>query len=186
MLCNSNLPELMHTSVNALCKTTKSFEQLGIAEDFHWNVIASCCSHIQPHPENLGKIDTYSFAVGVLGKVFQEYCVTHKVDKQRLYEIPEKIASLSNANIKNYFQWIIKMQNILAKWYSKFQDGDYNFEDADIYDSKCQKIAVFAKGINAEYLVFSQTQIKEYKESYLKLQSELCLLLMKKINQRNW
>jgi len=181
-----NLKLLIVNGVDHVIKTLGSLHQLSSLDEFYWNFIASCCSHVQPDANNLDKIAMYTYAVEKLGKVFQEYCVAKNIGARVFHEVPQDINRLSNSDVKEYFKWVVKMQSVMIHWHSKFVNDEFNYDDIFVYACNLVNISKFAVAVNAGNLAYKSDEISKIKEKYASLYSELCLLMIKSIKDTGW
>ena len=181
-----HLKLVIHESVTAACNSLTTSSQLSEADKFYWHFIASCCNHVQPNRENLAKLNTYLFPIEKLSIIFHEYCTENNIEKSVIHSIPQEISHISNADVKNYFSWIVKMQEIMIHWHSKLIERDFNYDDTFTYAGKLQSIAAFAKAVCTEHLVYTADEITKLKDDYSALYAELCLLLVKNDKEYGW
>ena len=169
---------VIQESVTAACNSLTTLSQLSEADKFYWHFIAFCCNHVQPNRENLAKLTTYLFAIEKLSVIFHEYCTKNNIEKSVIHTIPGEINHISNADVKNYFNWIVKMQEIMIHWQSKFMNHDFNYDDIYLYAGKLQSVAAFAKTMCTEHLVVTIDELVKLKDVYLGIYAKLCLLLV--------
>ena len=177
----------INESVTAACNSLTTLSQLSEADKFYWHFIASCCNHIQPNRENLAKVNTYLFPIEKLSVIFHKYCTKNNIEKSFVIStIPQEIIHISNADVKNYFNWIVKMQEIMIHWQLKFMDQDFNYDDAFIYADNLHNTTAFAKAVCTEHLVYTSDEITKLKDDYSALYAKLCSLLVKNDKENDW
>ena len=181
----NNLYHVIEECVNAASNSLTALSQLSDVDKFYWHFIASCCNHVHPNPENLSKLNKHLSAVEKLSVIFHKYCA-NKGKKSIIYEVPEEIAHILNADVKSYFEWIIEMQKFMINWQSKFMDENFNYDDIFIYADNMQDINAFAKSVCAEHLVYSADEISKLKEDYSAIYADLCSLLVKSNKENDW
>ena len=183
---STHLTTVINASVLAACNSLNTLPKLSEADKFYWHFISSCCKLIQPNTENLSKLSKYLFAVDKLGTIFQIYCTTKKINKSVTYEVSQEIQSIPNADLKDYFNWIHKMQNMMFKWRQKFFDEKFNYDDIITYDSNLPIVVDTAKAVNSEHLVLGCTEIADLKKRYSAAYAILSLLLVKGNKEYGW
>ena len=166
------LQSLIIKSVEIASKSL-ALSHLSAVDQFYWNFIASCCNRIQLDSKTLYKFRDYAFVLEKFSKIFQTYC------KGTLYVLDEVPKDILNNDIKEYFKWIIKMQNICCHWHEKFMKQDYNYDDTLTYVSSLQTMKSVAKYFGTDKLVFNSDQTHGFKKKYSKLYAEICVLLVK-------
>ena len=185
-----NLSNQLKLVVNAAVSTASSsltaISQLSEVDKFYWHFIASCCNHVQPNPDNLSKLDNYLFITERLSTIFYDYCTTRKRGKEVIHSIPQEIDRISNSDVKDYFRWIIKMQNIVAHWELKFVNLKFNYDDIFAYAANFQNIAAFAKAVYADRQVLNSDEIAKFKEDYSRIYAKLCSRLVKNDKEYGW
>lgn len=177
---------MINTSVDAVCKSLTMLSQLSEVDKFYWHFIASCCINAQPNLENLTKLNTYIFVIQKLSKIYHEYCTVRKIQKSVIHTIPQEISHISNTDVKDYFKWVIKMQNIMIHWQSKFIEQDFNYNDILMYDENLQSITTFAKAVCTEHLLYNVEDIARFKEDHSKAFASLCSLLVIDNKDNGW
>ena len=173
-------------SVTAASNSLTGLSHLSEADKFYWHFIASCCNHVQPNRENLAKVNTYLFAIEKLSTIFHEYCTKNNIEKSVINIVPQEISHILNADVKSYFSWIVKMQEIMIHWQIKFMDQDFNFDDIFTYAGKLQSINAFAKAVCTEHLVYTADEITQLKDGYSAIYTKLCSLLVKNDKEYGW
>ena len=179
----SHLSHVIDASVDAACKSLNTLSELYETDKFYWHFINSCCKYIQPSADDLDKLSTYSFIIDKLGKIFQKYCATRKVNKS---EVPKEINLISNTDVKGYFTWICKIQGIMVKWQEKILEEDFTFNDILAYYGNLLVIGNIAKAVNAGDLVFSDIEIDNLHNRYSTVLAELRSLLIKGNEKYGW
>ena len=179
----SHLTVVVDASVDAACVSLNTLSELSEADKFYWHFVSSCCKYIQPSAENLATLSTYSFAIDKLGKIFQQYCTTRKVNK---LEFPEEITLISNADVKEYFVWISKIQSIMVKWQEKILGEQFTYDDISAYKRNLPIITNIAKAVNADDLVFSDAEITDIVKRYSTVRAGLSSLLIKGNEKYGW
>ena len=130
---------------------------------------------------------SYLFATEKLSKVFCDYCSTGKVENSLvIYEVPQEICHIYNSDVKDYFKWIVKMQNIMVHWQSTLIDDEFNYDDIFAYHGNLQSITAFAKAVYTDHLVYTDADVTKFRESYSNVYANLCLLLVKSNKEYGW
>ena len=182
----NNLQLVINESVKAASNSLTALSQLSEADKFYWHFIAYCCNHVQPNRENLSKLNIFLSPIEKLSLIFHEYCTKNSIEKSVINTVPQEISHISNANVKDYFNWIVKMQEIMIHWQSKFMDQDFNYDDTFTYTDKLLSIAAFAKAVCAEHLVYTADEIAKLKEDYSAMYAKLCSILVKNNKEYGW
>ena len=183
----NQLKIVINTSISAACNSLTKLSQLSEVDKFYWHFIASCCSHIQPNVENLAKLNSYLFVTEKLSAIFRDYCSTRKREKHMvIHEIPQEISRISNTDIKDYFKWVMKMQNIVIHWQSKFLNEEFNYDDIFAYAGNLNNIHSFAKYMFVGNLALTADEIGRFKEDYSTVYANLCSLLVKNNKEYGW
>ena len=177
---------VIHESVTAACNSLTTLSQLSEADKFYWHFVASCCNHVQPNRENLAKLNAYLFPIEKLSVIFHEYCTKNNKEKSVIHTIPQEINCIPNPDVKNYFNWIVKMQEIMIHWQSKFMEQDFNYDDTFTYAGKLQSIAAFAKAVCTKHLLYNADEITILKDDFSAIYAKLCLLLVKNDKEYGW
>ena len=176
----NHLRLVLNASINAASSSFTALSQLSEVDKFYWHLIASFCNHSQPSSENLTKLNTYMFVTERLGTIFGGYCTTRKYESlQVIYAVPQEINNISNTDVKDYFKWIIKMQNIPYYWQMKFLNDQFNYDDIFTYASNLQSLSQFAKAVHVDYLILTSDEIRKSKDKYSRVYADLCSLLVK-------
>ena len=183
----NHLKLIIDESVAIACNSLTTLSQLSVVDKFYWHFIASYCNHIQPNHENLTEVTTYLFPIEKLSVIFHEYCTKNNIEKSFVIDtISWEINSISNADVKNYFNWIAKMQEIVIYWQSKFIEQDFNYDDTFTYADKLQSFTAFAKAVCTEHLVFTVDEITKLKDDFSAIYAKLCSLLVKNDKKYGW
>jgi len=182
----NHLRDTINASVIAASNSLTALLNLSEADKFYWHFIASCCNLVQPGTEDLTKLNTYLCIVEMLSKIFHHYCAAWKIERLVIHEIPQEITRISNDDVKDYFKWIIEMQNIMIHWQSKFINEEFTYDDIFMYAGSFQDITAFAKAVCTDHLVYSDDDIAKFKENYSKVYAFLCLLLVKSNKEYGW
>ena len=181
-----HLKVVVSASVNAASSSFSALSQLSEVDKFYWHFIALCCNHVQLGPDNLSKLNTYLFMIEKLSRVYHEYCNARNSEKSVIHTVPQEIDRIGNADIKDYFKWIVKMQKIMIHWQSKFINHEFNYDDIFLYASNLPSIISVAKSVCSDYLVYSPEEVTEFKEKYSRLYANLCSLLIKSNKEHEW
>jgi len=167
---------LIIRSVESVRGTLGALSHISATNQFYWSFIASCCDCVQLDKEALHKLSSYTFVLEQLSKIFQVYCKDKVVI---LEDVPEDIACISDENVKDYFKWVIKVQNIFRYWHEKFRVHDFNYEDILAYASSLPTVITLAQCFSSTEFIFEPGVIEVYKKQYSKLYREICLQLVK-------
>ena len=187
MNSSNHLKIVIDAGVKAVSSSFTKLSQLSAADKFYWHFIALCCAHVQPGVENLAKLKSYVFATEKLSKIFCDYWNTRKVEKTPvIHAVPQEINRISNSDVKDYFKWIMKMQNIIAHWQLKIFDDEFNYDDIIAYYGNLPSIAAFAGAVYTNHLVFSDADIIKLRDNYSKVYANLCSLLVKSNKEYGW
>ena len=184
---SNQLKLVLNASINAASASLTTLSQLSEVDKFYWHFIASCCNHVQPSVEKLSKLNTYLFVTERLSTLFLDYYASKKIEKPPvIHVVPQEIISISNADVKDYFKWIIKMQNIMIHWQSKFMEQEFNYDDIFTYGANLKHISTFAKAVYTEYLVYTDNDIAKIRERYSVIYAKLSSLLVKSNKEYGW
>ena len=182
-----HLKLLINDGVKAVSNSLTKLSQLSEVDKFYWHFISSCCTHIQLSVDNISKLKTYLIVMERLSTVFHDYCTTRKYEKPVvIHSLRQEIDRIPNTDVKYYFKWIIKMQNIMIQWHSKFLNEEFNYDDIFTYASNLQSIILFAKFVHTSHLVISNEEIGKLKEEYSTLYGDLCRLLVRNNKDYGW
>ena len=146
-------------------------------DEFYWSFIASCCKCIQVDVKNIKKFNLYSFAIEKLSSVYFAYWKNRTDIAQPLCEFPEE---KEHSDVKKYFQWIIKIQNIFSDWQKLFEEQAYNYDDIIAYAIALPTIARLAPLLDVDDFVYVVEEIEEFKRTYYELYFNICTLILKK------
>ena len=183
----NHLKLLINVGVKAVSNSLTKLAQLSEVDKFYWHFISSCCTHVHLTVDNIFKLKIYLFVIEKLSTVFHDYCTTKKFKKPVVIDsLPREIDCIPNTDVKDYFKWIIKMQNIMIQWHSKFLNEEFNYDDTFTYASNLQSIVTFAKYVHTSHLVLSNDEIGKFKENYSNLYGYLCTLLVKNNKDYGW
>jgi len=170
---------LITRSVESVSKTVTSLDQLSFIDNFYWSFIASCCKHIQVGIKDLSKISDFYFAIEKFSSIFKVYCDLKKNVSQPMHELPEELKYTPNDNVKYYFSWIIKLQNIYIHWQELFKEKECNYDDIFTYASSLTTVTDLASSLGTTHLVYGADKVGQFKSRYSKLYEKLCQLLVK-------
>ena len=176
---NNSLRELIAKSIESLSKTVSSLSKLTHINTFYWRFIASCCNHIHVGVKDLHKLEVYSFVIERLGKIFLSYCQKQKGISQPLEAIPEDIEHTYNKTIKEYFQWVIRMQKVFVHWEELLTSKQSNYDDIMAYSQSLKTIKALATSLYVPHLTCEPEDIEEYKMFYSDHYANLHQLLIK-------
>ena len=184
---SSPLKLVIDAGVKAISSSLTKLSQMSEVDKFYWHFIALCCAHVQPSVENLAKLKSYLFATEKLSKVYCDYWNTRKVEKPPVvYVVPQEISRVLNSDVKDYFKWIVKMQNIMVHWQSKFMNDEFTYDDIFAYHRNLRAITDFAAAVYTNHLVYTDADIVKYRENFSKVYAKLCLLLVKSNKEYGW
>jgi len=180
------LKQLINRSVESVKLTVTSLSQLSFIDNFYWSFIASCCNRIQVGVKDLSKLSDFNFVIKKFSEIYKAYWDLRITVSHPMYELPEEIKCIPNTGIKDYFNWIIKLQKIYIHWQELFVKKECNYDDIFAYASSLTTLTNFASLLGTTHLVYGTDQIASYKSSYSKLYEKLCLLLVKGNKDVEW
>jgi len=167
-------------SAKYVSKTVSSLPNLTHIDKFYWRFIASCCNHIHVGMKDLHKLEMFSFAIENFGHVFILYCHRRKPSSQPMSLIPEEVEHASNKDVKEYFQWVVNMQNFFGHWKELFNSRQCNYDEITAYSQFLKTIKSLAACLNVSHLVCEADDIKDYKKHYSDYYERLHQLLIKR------
>jgi len=176
---NSSMKELIAKSTKYVSKTISLLPNVSHIDKFYWRFIASCCNHIHVGVKDLYKLEIFSFAIERFGNIFLCYCQKKKTVSQPLSVIPEDVMLASNNDLKQYFEWIIKMQKFFLHWKELFDLKQCNYDDITTYSQSLETIAALATCLNVPHIVYEADDIEEVKKLYSGYYVSLHQLLIK-------
>jgi len=182
---SSSMKELMAKSTKYVSKTISLLPTVSHIDKFYWRFIASCCSHIHVGVKDLYKLEMFSFVIERFGNIFLYYCQKWKTISQPLSVIPEDVKLASNNDLKQYFEWIIKMQKIFVHWKELFDSKQCNYDDITTYSQSLETITPLATCLNVPCIVYEADDIKEVKRLYSDYFVSLHQLLIKRNHNVN-
>ena len=171
---NNTMKDLIIRSSEHISKTFTASLPLSDIAKFYWSFIALCCKRIQIGVKDLKKLAHFSFAIEKLCIIYLAYCDKTMDVSQPLCKVPEEIS-----DIKEYFNWIIKMQGILKYWYELFEQQNYNFDDIITYAGMLATTESLARSLNITNMVHEIDHIEELKTKYYEQYIKLCTLIVK-------
>ena len=178
---------VVDAGVKAVSSSLTNLSQMSEVNKFYWHFIASCCAHVQLSVENLAKLKSYVFATEKLSKVYCDYWNTRKVEKPPVIDaVPQEISCVLNSDVKDYFKWIVKMQNIMIHWQSKFINDEFTYDDIFAYHRNLRAITDFAAAVYTDHLVLTDADVVKFKDNYSEVYANLCLLLVKSNKEYGW
>jgi len=180
------LKKLITRSVESVKLTVSSLSKLSFINKFYWSFIASCCNRIQVGVKDLSKISDLYFAIENFSEIYKAYCDVRINISHPMNELPEEIKRTSNSDIKDYFNWIIKLEKIYIHWQELFIWNEFNYDDIFTYASSLTTVTDLASLLGTTRLVYDADQIAQYKLQYSKLYEKLCLLLVKGNKDAEW
>ena len=183
---SNTLKQLITRSVKSVRSTVTSLSQLSVIDKFYWSFIASCCNHIQVGVKDLNKLSDFYFALEKFSKIYKAYCDERKNISQPMHELPEEIKYNPNNDVKDYFNWIIKIQKIYIHWQELFMENECNYDDIFSYASSLTTVTDLATLLGTTHLVYGADKVAEFKLRYSKLYEKLCLLLVKGNKDVEW
>ena len=104
----------------------------------------------------------------MLGIIYNSYCNSHKLygSKCLLSEnTPDEIASCPWEDVKKYFQWVRKVQDMLRFWQSKFTTGNINYELMS-YASNSVALNALGRAVCAGSCVMEMDSITQMMDTY--------------------
>ena len=116
---------------------------------------------------NFDWVDTQS-VIQMLGIIYNSYCNSHKLygSKCLLSEnTPDEIASCPWEDVKKYFQWVRKVQDMLRFWQSKFTTGNINYELMS-YASNSVALNALGRAVCAGSCVMEMDSITQMMDTY--------------------
>jgi len=176
---SNGLKQLITRSVESVSKTVMSLSQLSFIDNFYWSFIASCCKHIQVGIKDLSKLSDFYFAIEKFSDIYKAYCGLRINVSQPMHELPEELKCIPNSNVKDYFNWIIKLQKIYIHWQELFEEKECNYDDIFAYASSLTTLTDLASLLGTTHLVYGAEKVAQFKSRYSKLYEKLCLLLVK-------
>lgn len=124
-----------------------------------------------PISENLEWVNAYYAVIDELGRIYGVYCQAQKMEdtKSVLDEenMPQDISECSSEDVRAFFNWISKAQQVLDGWRVKFHSCSVNYDEILLYTKNYSQISRVASALNSETLVVDMQYVQGTKQSFL-------------------
>ena len=169
-MTNSSLRSVLHMTVNFLALDLSWLTAVTMKQRFCWGFVATCCSKVPISVDSLDWIHTYYYLISQLGTIYSAYCKAQMVSEsyQLLTRgIPGIISSSPDEDVHRYMDWVLRMQEVLVYWKTKFAKSLVNFDDVFNYASHQQQMLDLSNAVNAHSCVVSTDSVHTAKITLL-------------------
>ncbi len=131
-------------------------------------MVSAACSKISISAESFEWVFLQP-VISQLGSVFITYCNSRNLmghaclltEKQ-----PQEIKDCQWEDIRNYFEWICNVQDVLYTWQNKFLKNNVNFDEILIYASNSFAIDGLGRAVCATDYVMDMQDVSEVKKTF--------------------
>ena len=120
---------------------------------------------------NLEWVNAYYTVIDQLGRIYGVYCEAQKLEdtKSVLDEesMPRDISECSSVDVKVFFTWISKAQQVMDGWRVKFHSRNVNHDEILHYTKNFSQISRVASALYAETLVVDMQYMQGLKQKFL-------------------
>ena len=131
-------------------------------------MITAGCDKMQISAESFEWVYTLQPVLSQLGSVFNVYCYSRKLFSQSCLlseKTPQEITNCQWEDVRNYFQWIRKVQDILGIWQNKFLKNNVNYDEILMYASNSEAINSLGRAVCATDYVMDVQDVGRSEEN---------------------
>ena len=139
-----------------------------------------CCNRIQVGVKDLRKLSVFAFAIETLCSIYSAYCNKRINVSNPLCEVPDDVKQTNVKEIIEYFEWVIKVQNLILHWQELFTKEAYNYDDVLAYAGILATVERLMQLLNIAELAYEVDQIMKFKSDYYEKYAEFCSLVVRK------
>lgn len=165
---NEHIRSVLPVSVNLLVQSPSWFGALSPRQKFCWGVVSTTCSKLVVTANNFDWVNN-SAVIQQLGVIYNSYCNSRKLYGSNCLlseNTPEEIATCPWEDVKKYFQWIKKVQDILHFWQGKFTSGSINFDELMSYASNSVALNALGRAVCAGSCIMEMDSVTQVKDTY--------------------
>ena len=167
--------------VTTICQEIGCLKNPSSRLNFCWGIVASCCKKI-PISDNFEWATSYYSVISQFGRIFGIYCTTAGLEERegilREDHFPSDVADCPSENVRKFFSWVSKAQQVLCAWQQKFNSKCINFDEILLYAKSFSQINRVATVFQAESLVVDTHDVQLIKQDFLQSFELLNILLL--------
>ena len=172
---------IVNESVTVICKGIDSLKDLSSRLNFCWGIVASCCKKI-PISDDFEWARSYYSIISQFGRIFGVYCSMAGLEDReailREDHFPSDVVDCPSENVKKFFSWVSKAQDVLSVWQQKFTSKHINFDEILLYGKNFSQINRVATVFQSESLVVDTHDVQLVKQEFLQSFELLNMLLI--------
>ena len=172
---------LLSLSIATLRENTSWFGPLSAQQKFCWGMIATLCNRLNLTAKSFSWNFKPTVIITQLGFVFETYCKSRELSVQSclLTEMmPQEVRDCPWEDVRSYFNWIQRLQNLLCSWQKKISSGNVNYDEVVMYNSSIESVSSIGKAVCATMYVMDMQNILDVKKNFTRCFEELsCYLL---------
>jgi hypothetical protein len=127
---------LIDHCVTMICQRIGSLREIKSRTHFCWGLLASCCRRI-PISDTFEWVHLFTFIIDQLGRVYGMYCEFHGLSEEGISlvggDLPSDVVESPCEEVPYVFQWVYRVQSLLAEWSQKFSSRKINYDAIQLY-----------------------------------------------------
>ena len=183
-ITNNSLHSALQLTVPHLRGDLSWLQDLSTKQRFCWGLVAACCAKIPVAQDHFDWVHSYSYVIGQLGYLFTTYCTARKLgDEEKILSkaFPREIARSRSDDIRKYFDWVKRIQDVLIFWQEKFLSQNVNYDELLLYASSNIPLATLGNTLSSPFLVIDSQDVQQLKNAILQDFEIANVLLLKYI-----
>lgn len=178
---------ILEKCVTVICRGIGSLNDLSSRLSFCWGVVASCCEKM-PISDNFDWINSYLPVVSQLSRIYGTYCNSKGIEEDQCIlkkeNLPADITECPFQDVKKFFSWVCKAQQMLCSWQRKFTTRHVNYDEILLYAKYCSQVNRVASVFSAESVVVDMQDVNAVKQDFLQSFELLNMLLLHYVPSR--
>ena len=166
-LANGNLKAMVSGAVRTLSTDMSWREGISPRQNFCWGIVANCCSKIPSTLDSFEWLDLYSYLIDQLAHVYHAYCNVMQLGQAQRVLSQHPVPRHPSPDVKKYFDWIQKVQDMLLKWKEKLVSQDANYDDILLYASHQTCLQALGQKVYVSSAVVDSQIVQQMKNTYL-------------------
>lgn len=164
--------DLLKLSANSVSQKVPQWfgSSLSPRQRFCWGVVSAGCNKMPISAESFDWVISLQSVISQLGSVFNAYCNSRKLSGQACLltdSLPKEVEECQWEDVRNYFHWIKRVQDVLLIWQNKFLKNDVNFDEILTYASHNVSISNLGRAVGGSPYVMDLQDIQSVKESFM-------------------
>ena len=137
--------------------------QLSLRHELCWYMVCTSCSQICLTSAELFKYSDVTYA---LSKIYRQYCSDHNLtEKFALSEsLPDNVKNVPL--VKQYFQWIFKLQQWAASWKRKIDQETLTYPEICSLKSKFAQFQLLVEAAHLPFAVVNQSTVQKTYDDF--------------------